>query len=151
MAEKQDKPTAAAQPVNHGRLEEVALSIFSDATRSARGFDPAKVAHDSFRKAKAFLDVSGRIAQGELSADAEPLPVYEEIEVPVLIQTEDEKWKPVVDPVTRKQITEKVGVDRHAYAPNLPPEHPINLRFKPQDGRSIQERHQPEKLEPSVN
>lgn len=143
MADKQEKQ-AAAPVANHGRLEEVALEIFSDATRNARGFDPAKVALDSFRKAKSFLDVSQAISAGELSAEAELVPPYEETEVPVLRQTTDEKWEPVVDEITRKPITEKRAIDRFAYAPNLPADHPINLRFKPQDGRSIKERHIPE-------
>lgn len=144
MAEKEKQTASPAPAAEHGRLEEAALAIFSDATRNARGFDPAKVAHDAFRKAKAFLDTSSAIASGELSAETEkPLP-YEEIEVPVLVQTTDEKWEPVLDPHTRKPVTEKLAVDRFAYAPNLPADHPINLRFKPQDGRSIKERHIPE-------
>lgn len=143
---KDEAKAANANPAEHGQLQDVALAIFSEATRTSRGYDPGKVALDSFRKAKAFLDVSAAIFAGELSAEAEASLPYEEIEVPRMIQHSDEKWETLTDERTGAVLTEKVGVDRFAYAPNLPADHPINLRFKPTDGRSIKERHLPERL-----
>jgi hypothetical protein len=115
--------------------------LFKDASRNlTRGYNTESVALECFRRATAFLKVSAGIRAGELSAEPEAPLETEYVEVPVMLQSGDEKWKPVKDPVTGKPVTQRLPVDNFAFAPNLPEDHPINLRFKPLDGVSLKER-----------
>lgn len=122
-------------------LKDAAMDLFGKARATGgRHFNAKNEAISAFRDAKVFLDVADAVELGEISAEPEQADVYETVEVPVWQQQSDEKWKPVLDPLTKKQVTMTVAVDRDAYAPNLDAGHPINLRCKPRDGVSVAER-----------
>jgi len=123
-------------------LEDVALSLMGNMMQSHRleGYNDRTIARQAFRMAKAFLDVSKDVAAGRFDpGEVKPL-VLKPIEIPVYRQTQDEKWQTVKDPTTQRVVTESVLPDPYAYAPNLMPDHPINLRFQPQDGIPIEGR-----------
>jgi len=131
----------AAEKNAHARLEQVALHIFNRMGSDVQfGRSMESLAVESFRRAKSFLTISEGVESGIVSADPIKPDVPEFIDVPVMTQRSDEKWDPVKDPKTGLPVMQRAPVDRDAYAPNLPSEHPINLRFKPRDGVAIADR-----------
>lgn len=141
MAEQEKPSDKVAGKDAHARLETVALHIFNRLGEGAPvGRDISGLARESFVRAKAFLLISEGVKSGEISAEPPKPEPTEYIEVPVWQQQSDEKWRPVVDPVTNKPVTQRAPIDRYAYAPNLAADHPINQRFKPVDGVSFEDR-----------
>lgn len=134
--------SAAIHPADMGQLEDIALTLMGHMLQNRRmdGYMDQKVAREAFRAAKAFMDVSAAVASGEFIPEQEKPLSLKPIEVPVWRNTSDDKWQVIKDPQTNKVITESVLPDPYSYAPNLPPEHPINLRFQPMDGVSVTER-----------
>ena len=127
-----------SESVDQDQLQAVALQLY--AKTDTHGYTNEATALGCFKRAKVFLETAAKVRSGQLSAEEDkPLP-NEMIEVPVWKQLSDEKWQPMTDELGRV-VTEKQPVDRFAYAPNLPKDHPVNLRFKPVDGRSIAERY----------
>lgn len=133
------------RPAGHAELKDVALEIFNRMSANVGvGLVQSATAHEAFRRSKVFLDTSDAVEMGELSIEAIPQDKYEEVEVPMQVQVSDGKWEKAIDPQTMRQITQKMPVDRYSYAPNLPEDHPINLRFKPHDGVRPSQRHRPQ-------
>jgi hypothetical protein len=150
-ANKSDKGTDVMAPVQATEeLNEIAESIFIELLKTCRdGKQYPALAHEAFKSASAFLEVKARINDGDLTCEPDKPDVPEYIEIPVMIEKKDNEWVPLRDIATGKTIMERAPVDRDAYAPNLPATHPINLRCKPRDGVSVEERiarHNAEKV-----
>lgn len=134
-----------AKATDHAELKGVALSVFNQMTSSVgRGLVHKATALEAFRRAKVFLECSDEIEMGMASAEPIPADIPEDVDVPVLVQNSEEKWSPLMDPITNRQVVQKMPVDRYAYAPNLPENHPVNVRFKPHDGVRPTQRHKPQ-------
>lgn len=122
---------------DHSRMERTALAIFSD--MPSRGYTPRDQAQEAFRRAKAFLEISDAVQSGELDPGPTEEPKREKIRVPRWIQNNEGQWNPMKD-AHGQTLTEEVMTDPYAYCPNLPADHPVNVKFRPQDGVSFKER-----------
>lgn len=127
-----DKSEHAAD--SHAELKDVALAIYISEVRGKRsGFVGGKIALESFRLAREFLEMSELIEIGDESA-ARPAPdksEFVDVELMQLVVTQQgESWVPVKGK-DGKRLTEKQLQDPDAFAPNLGPDHPINQRSGP--------------------
>ena len=131
-----NKSQPRGQRFNHDELKATALVIYAEMIRrgSPDGFQMSTIAKRSFQRAHAFLEMSALVEAGEMNCEPPVDTPPEPIEVPMMELVKDDgatqTWQPLVDERTGKQITEMQLTDRDAFCPNLPPTHPLNLRFK---------------------
>lgn len=128
------KDTAPA--IDGEALQAFAGQVFIDLSRNhPRGYDARSTAIEAFRKARQFLAVASEIDAGTL--DIGPVesikPKRKRIQK-YRAKDENTGWEPVTDD-NGQPVMEERYVDRFAFCPNLPDEHPINQLFEPDDGR----------------
>lgn len=126
---------------SHDALERVALSLYGNFVATNKGAYPDRNAvHKAFVHAKVFVETSALIASGELPCHPPQPEAREYVKVPLVkMISEGEggimpRFEQLIDPMTQNPLYEQAAVDFDAYAPNLPAEHPINLRYKPRPG-----------------
>lgn len=111
-------------------LEAMALGIYTEMIRRGNpdGYVMENVALKAFQRATAFRDVARAIRSGELSCaiPAEPKPRL--VDVPQFDLGDKDVWHPRIDERNGQRVVFQELVDPYSFAPNLPLEHPCNVR-----------------------
>lgn len=123
--------------VDRTLLEETARFMYVELSRGRlRGRAPEQIAEAAFQEAKAFVMVAQAHRNGKPIADKAKgeAPAY------VLVHLWDGSLgphgEPMMKPDTNEPVLEVQPVDRDAFAPNLPKDHPINQRYYPNARKS---------------
>lgn len=131
---------------DHKALEIVALQIYGAVAAGSRHTPDHNAVLRAFQHAKVFQSVSSKILAGEIPCEMPEPDEPDFIKCPLVVLVSDTpgeqtKWKPVTDPLGNP-LFETLLVDRDSFAPNLPADHPINLRYKPRPGAKTVVEHQ---------
>jgi len=142
MSDKQDKQNPALDTKADDKTQEMAFALYRDAINMrGQSVNPEQLALDAYRRALAFQKLSGQIAAGKITTALETDNARKMIKVPRGYMKDDQQgFEGRIDPTTRQAVYEMVSEDPFAYAPNLPDNHPVNLRFQPRDGITLQDR-----------
>lgn len=131
---------ASDQPnINQSELKEKAFEIYRQLSQQQSARSPEQLAIQAHRLAKDFLEVNAKIESGEIN----PTPIHpkpERVKVPrMYAKNENQGFETVKDPVTGADVMDDAPVDHYAFAPNLPENHSINLRFKSPEGVKVRD------------
>lgn len=131
----------AQSAVDPEKRQDVALTIFTEMTRSLPpSYSVEHLAHAAFRRAETFLTIAGKVESGELSvAPIEAIKPKKKRIQKYRAKDDLTGWDPVTDE-NGQPVMEERFVDRFAFCPNLPDEHPINQLFEPEDGKKPSQR-----------
>jgi hypothetical protein len=121
--------------VESQELEKTALAIYTGRLNARAGAGDQNLVQQSFLEANRFLRIAARVRSGDLEFLPEPESrPTEYVDCPIMELTAEhadgrQDYKPILDPITKSPMTERLPKDPFAFAPNLPPDHAINLRY----------------------
>jgi hypothetical protein len=111
-------------------LKDTAKFLFADKVRRGNMLPHEIIgaAKKSLWEAKAFLDACDKYESGEIPATMPVEPKARKIEVPQWDLGDNDRWTPRIDEKTGRQVIFEEFMDPHAFARNLPIDHPANVR-----------------------
>ena len=117
------------QPAVSDRVKEVAARIYTERAAAGRlhAGNTAAVATEAFQAAIAFAEAEATFATDGVP-QAIPAGYKPKVKFTHQRQENDGAWVDVLDDDGQPVVDETEG-DPDAHAPNLPPSHPINVRF----------------------
>lgn len=122
--------------VDQKLLEDTAKDIYLRLHEGKmRGHEPREIASRAFALAKAFAEEAQAVRDGKIVADPPKpdAPLY--VRVHLWDGSRGQHGERKLDE-NNQPIFEIQPVDRYAFAPNLPDEHPVNQRYYPNAIRS---------------